>query len=284
MSTIPSLPAWKLPDVREGYPAPDDLLEKRRMAGGDAPVPSELVRDIAGVRCLVVAAENPTRRMLYFHGGGYRMGSPVAWVPYATQLARAMEAEVILPFYRLAPEHPFPAALHDAVTVYRELAGEGQVLLGGDSAGGGLAAALSIAASRIGAPPAGTVLVSPMLDFGASDETYDLNGGRDQLFSRQAVEDCAALYLQGHSPEDPLVSPLYVEPQDFPPALILIGGDEVLLGEAIAFARKLAMADRRVTLHVAPGVGHVWPMMAPGTQEADDAIAAVATFAAACLP
>ena len=274
---------WHLPPLRPGHPAAADLLERRVKAGGNASAPDR-ERVIGGVRCIVVSASQPVRRILYFHGGGYRMGSPVAWMPYATRLAEAAEAEVILPFYRLAPEHPFPAALHDAVAVYRELADSGPLAVAGDSAGAGLAAALAIVASRAGAAAAGAVLVSPMLDFAARHETYDRRAARDRLFSRQAVQDCAALYLQGHPQDDPLVSPLHADPRDIPPALILIGGEEVLLGEALAFAGKLALADRRVTLHAAPGMGHVWPMMAPDTPEAADAIAAIAAFAKFCLP
>jgi acetyl esterase/lipase len=274
---------WRLPPLRAGHPASEDLLERRVKAGGNASAPDH-ERVIGGVRCIATSAAQPQRRILYFHGGGYRMGSPVAWLPYATRLAEAADAEVILPFYRLAPEHPFPASLHDAVAVYRALTDDGPLVVAGDSAGGGLAAALSIVASQAGAPPAGAVLVSPMLDFAASHDTYDSRHARDRLFSREAVQDCAALYLQGHPLNDPLVSPLHADPQDIPPALVLIGGEEVLLGEALAFTGKLALADRRVTLHAAPGMGHVWPMMAPDTPEAAEAVAAIATFVKSCLP
>ena len=277
------LDRWKLPPLREGYPASDELLEKRVKAGGGTAAPDR-ERLIGGVRCLVVGAAQPMRRILYLHGGGYRMGSPIAWVSYVAKLAEATDAEVVLPFYRLAPEHPFPAALHDAVAVYRVLIKQGPVVVAGDSAGGGLACALAIAANRAGFPPAGAVLVSPMLDFAAGNETYESRASRDQLFSRQAVRDCAELYLQGHPFNDPLVSPLHADPQDIAPVMILVGGEEVLLGEALTFAGRLALADRNVTLHVAAGMGHVWPMMAPDTLEAGDAIAAVAAFVRSRLP
>lgn len=98
------------------------------------------------------------------------------------------------------------------------------------------------------------------------------------MFSKAAVLDSAQLYLQGHDPRDPLVSALEADPAVFPPVLVLTGGAEVLLDEAVAFAKRLALADRRVTLHVAPDMGHVWPLLAPETGEAGDAIATIAAF------
>ncbi|AZI37651.1 steryl acetyl hydrolase [Caenibius tardaugens NBRC 16725] len=268
---------WQLPPLREGYAADADLLERRIRAGGALSAP-EYEQAIGGVRCLVVSPPGAIRTMLYFHGGGYRMGSPVAWLPYVTRLAEAAGANVILPYYRLAPENPFPAALHDAVAVYRALAERGDVVLAGDSAGGGLALALGIVASQAGRAAAGVVLVSPMLDFAASADTYESRAGRDLLFSRQAVADCGALYLQGHPVDDPLVSGIHADPESVPPALVLVGGEEVLLGEALHFVERLGRADRAVTLHVAPGMGHVWPMMAPDTVEADNALGVIAAF------
>lgn len=273
------LTEWRLPPLRAGHPAPAELEQRRARAAsgaGEGDRPAE--RSIGGVRCLDVGAASACATILYFHGGGYRMGSPEAWVAYARRLAKQANARIVLPFYRLAPENPFPAALHDAVAVYRALTADRPVIVAGDSAGGGLAAALCIAAQRAGAQPAGAILVSPMLDFKARDASYDANADRDIFFSRQAVLDCAALYLQGHSDEDPLVSPLLGEASAFPPTLVLAGGAEVLLGEAIAFTRRLGLADRRVTLHIAPAMGHVWPMLAPDTAEAEAAVAAIATF------
>lgn len=283
MAGIPDFADWNLPPLRQGYPASDDLLGKRERAGGSLEAPPELVREVAGVRCLVVAAEGATRRILYFHGGGYRMGNPAAWIAYATQIAEACGAEVILPDYRLAPEHPFPAALHDAVAVYRALAVEGPLVVAGDSAGAGLALALALSAHRAGCPVPGAVLVSPMLDFTASHETHLTKAGSDKLFSRDAVEQCAEVYLQGVAKDEPLVSGLFADTQEVPPALVLIGGNEVLLGESLAFTERLAMADRRVTLHVAPGQGHVWPMMVPNERASAEAIDAIAGFVRACL-
>lgn len=273
---------WRLPPLRPGHPADAGLAERRLRAAGtrdDGPQPVEA--EIGGVHCLIVEPQGAAAdgTILYLHGGGYRMGSPVAWIPYARRLATASGRRVILPSYRLAPEHPFPAALHDAAAVYHVLAAEDSVVVAGDSAGAGLAAALCLSAAKAGQPAAGLVLVSPMLDLAARDDSYDSHAASDAIFSREAVLECAELYLQGHPADDPLVSPLLADPALFPPALILAGGTEVLLGESLALARRLALADRRVSLHVAPGMGHVWPMLAPQTDAAARAVATIAAFA-----
>jgi len=152
--------AWRLPPLRQGRPASADLEQRRTRAAsappGEAPAGEQT---IGGVRCLLVGQESAAATILYFHGGGYRMGSPRAWLAYARRVATAADARLILPFYRLAPEHPFPAALHDAASVYQALTGEGPVVVAGDSAGGGLAAALCIAAHEAGRTPAGVILV-----------------------------------------------------------------------------------------------------------------------------
>lgn len=272
---------WALPALRTGYPADDALLARRVKAGGgasDSP-PGEAL--IGGVRCLVVdpvgAAAGGT--ILYLHGGGYRLGSPVAYVDFARRLATASGRRIVLPFYRLAPEFPFPAALHDAAAVYRAMEDRGSVVIAGDSAGGGLTAGLCILAARAGEPPAGAILISPMLDLTAAGESHDRNAARDPLFSRAMVLDAAQLYLQGHDVRDPLVSAIMADPADFPPLLALVGGAEVLLDEALIFTQRLALDDRRVTLHVAAGMGHVWPLMAPDSGAAIEAFKVMGGFA-----
>lgn len=276
--------SWELPALRQGHAADAALLERRARAAGhvdaDAPAAEAL---IGGVRCLLVepvgaAADGD---ILYIHGGGYRLGSPVAYVAYVQALADQAGRRILLPFYPLAPENPFPAALHAVISVYRGLPDPQSTVIAGDSAGGGLTAALCILAARAGQRPAGAILVSPMLDLTAQGDSLDRNADRDPLFSKASVLDSAQLYLQGHCPTDPLVSAIHADPADFPPMLVLTGGAEVLLDEALDFVRRLALADRRVTLHLAPGMGHVWPLMASGTAEAAEAVAAMAAFARA---
>jgi epsilon-lactone hydrolase len=273
--------SWTLPPLRQGHPADQALLERRARAGGTGAAAGAVPEAvIGGVRCLLIEPASGAAHgdILYLHGGGYRLGSPRAYIDYARLIADAAEWRIILPFYPLAPENPFPAALHAIVAVYRALQDGRSVVIAGDSAGGGLAAALCILATRAGERPAGAILVSPMLDLAAKSASLERNAARDPLFSKAAVQDCAQLYLQGHSPDDPLVSAVNGDPADFPPMLLLTGGAEVLLDEALAFANRLALGDRRVSLHVAPGMGHVWPLMSPGSVEAREAIAAMASF------
>ena len=276
--------AWDLPPLRVGYAADEALIERRARAAGAASGAAEA--EIGGVRCLIIDPRDGAAQgdMLYLHGGGYRLGSPLAYVAYAQAIADEGGRRVILPFYPLAPEHPFPAALNAVVAVYRALDDRQSAVIAGDSAGGGLTAALCILAARAGERPAGAILVSPMLDLKARGDSLERNAARDPLFSKAAVIDSAGLYLQGHDADDPLVSAIHADPADFPPTLVLTGGAEVLLDEAIAFAKGLALADRRVTLHVAAGMGHVWPLLAPGTVEAREAIAAIAAFVKALKP
>ncbi len=274
--------AWALPSVREGHAADSDLLARRERAAGTVP-PGVAIEEstLGGSRCLLVEPTGKTAQgdILYLHGGGYRLGSPLGYIAYAQALADQSGRRVVLPFYALAPEEPFPAALNVISQVYRALPNPGETVIAGDSAGGGLAAALCILATRAGQQPAGAIMVSPMLDLMARSDSLERNATRDPLFSKNAVLDCARLYLQGHPPDDPLVSALEADPVDFPPLLVLTGSAEVLLDEALAFVRKLALADRRVSLHVAPGMGHVWPLMAPASSAAHEAIAAMAAFA-----
>ena len=267
---------WSLPPLREGHPPSDDLVERRASAAGVRD-PADPVSDqeIGGRPCLIVG-EGPT--LLYIHGGGYRMGSPVAYIGYARRIAEAAGMRLVMPTYRLAPEHPFPAGLADVVAVYRALIADGPVAVGGDSAGAALAAALTIVATEAGAGPRALMMISPMLDLEARDATFDSHAASDRIFSRDNVKICADTYLQGAPADAPLVSPIHADPALFPPTLVLVGGDEVLLGDAITFARGLAVAGRRVTLHVAPGMGHVWPLLTPAEAASAEAIAAIGTF------
>ena len=130
---------WDLPPVRDGRPAPDDLVQMRvTVAGFNAATPVEPgvsvdEHEFAGVACTVVATPAPARTLLYFHGGGYRLGAATGWTAFASRVATAADARVVLADYRLAPEHPFPAALHDATAVYGELLAEGPGGIGAES-------------------------------------------------------------------------------------------------------------------------------------------------------
>ena len=277
-----ALSDWNLPPERKGAPASEMLLQ-RRAAVAAAPIDPAIKferTDISGVRCLTFRAPQPhAPTMLYFHGGGYRLGAPETWAAYADSLRTATGYTTVVPDYRLAPEHPFPAALHDAAAIYAKLSADAPVVIAGDSAGAGLAAGLALAVHRAKAPaPQALVLISPMLDLRAEDETYDSRAETDRFFSRANMLECASMYLQGHAADDPLASPLYADAAAFPRTMVLIGGKEVLLGEAIRFADKLARGGKTVTLHVAENSGHVWPMLEAGTPAARDALQAMNGF------
>jgi monoterpene epsilon-lactone hydrolase len=270
---------WQLPPLKRGRPASDDLQQRRARAEQMMPPDAALVEQrIAGLRCFTATVARPSATILYCHGGGYRMGNPASWGAFARRLSEAAQATVVLPDYRLAPEHPFPAALQDTVAVYRALVQKGAVFVAGDSAGGGLAAGLSIVAHAAGAAPAGMIMISPMLDLTARNATYSTHAARDVMFSKTNVLECADLYLQGHPPDDPLVSPLVADPGSFPPAIIFIGGNEVMLGEAIAFTAGLGLSGVDVTLHISAGMAHIWPVLQPQTPQAADAVAMMAAF------
>ena len=183
--------------------------------------------------------------------------------------------------YRLAPEHPFPAALHDAVGVVVELARhepEG-VVVAGDSAGGGLAAAVVAAAVGSGRPvPAALVALSPWLDLACTAGTFTSRAESDQLFSLASASAAAELYLQGHDPADPLVSPLWADLASFPPTLVLASEAEVLLDDALALVAGLARAGRVVEAHLVPDLPHVWPTLLPDHPESVRALAVIARF------
>src|SRR3954447_4411989 len=154
---------------------------------------------VPAILCMRDGGESD-RLLVYFHGGGYRLGSALAWRAYGSHLAAACRARVLVVDYRLAPEDPFPAAVDDAVAAYRwtldHAAGISAVIVAGDSAGGGLAAALVLAASRGGvALPAGAVCLSPWADLTNTAATFTSNALRDALFSKSAADEAAALYL-----------------------------------------------------------------------------------------
>jgi acetyl esterase/lipase len=187
---------------------------------------------------------------------------------------------VVVLDYRLAPEYPFPAGLTDAAAVYEHvLAAAKPPLLIGDSAGGGLAAALTVAAAGCGVPaPVALILMSPWLDLSCRAETFDSRAASDQLFSLAAAREAAAMYLQGHDPGDPLVSPLRADLPSWPPVLLMASTDEVLLEDSVTFAGVLARAGNELDCWFRNGVPHAWPAVFPDLPETSMALATVATF------
>jgi acetyl esterase/lipase len=230
-----------------------------------------------------VVCEPPRPRgvLTYFHGGGYRLGSAAQFTPFAARLAGATGSRVVVVDYRLAPEHPFPAALHDAAHVYEQVLAESgePPVAAGDSAGGGLAAALTVACARAGVPvPRALVLMSAWLDLRCVADSYTSRAVTDRLFSYEAARQAADQYLQGHDPGDPLASPLLADLAPFPPALLLAGTDEVLLDDTVAMASGLARARVPTATRFERDVPHAWPSVFPDRPESAAALEAIAEF------
>jgi monoterpene epsilon-lactone hydrolase len=271
-----------LPPARTGTPAPDELLARRaRMPAAWTPEmlePGTAARDavIGGVACLICETSAPGETILYLHGGGYRMGSPAAWANFASRLATATGCAVVVPDYRLAPEHPFPAAIHDALAVYRALTERNGAppIVGGDSAGGGLACALALTAEPA---PQKAVLLSPWVDLTVTNPTF-ASRKSDLFFPSESALEAAGQYLQGHDAADPLASPLKGDLDGFPSTLILASSDECLIGDALALQALLTEARVPVETHIVPGMTHVWPVIAPALAESHTALTAIGHF------
>ncbi|WP_189492091.1 alpha/beta hydrolase [Streptomyces antnestii] len=290
-----------LPPPRAGRPASPELLERRRAVRRATPPPGEVrwkAEEFGGVAGIAVDPGDPPADdsagppIVHLHGGGYRLGGAEGWVGLAHRMARATGRRVIVPEYRLAPEHPFPAALHDAAAVWQAVADPAQgppPVLSGDSAGGGLAVALALALRSAAAAespavpgPHRLVLLSPLLDLRADAPSYRLNAERDRLWGRSAAREAAEGYLQGVPPEaEPLASPLLADPAalaGLPPVLLFAGTGEALIDDATGFARRAARAQVAVEAHFLPELPHVWPLLLPDDPRSAEAMARVADF------
>ncbi|MBL8773557.1 MAG: alpha/beta hydrolase [Phenylobacterium sp.] len=226
---------------------------------------------------------------LHLHGGGYVMGDPAGSRGLTTALALATAARVVSLDYRLAPDHPFPAAVEDAVAAYRALLADGaepaRIAIGGESAGGGLAIAALIAIRDAGLPaPAAAVALSPWVDLACTGGSYETRAGADPLLTRRILLEMADQYLQGQDPAAPLASPLAADLSGLPRLLVQAGSDEVLLDDAVTLAQRAEAAGVSVELEVWPDMIHVWQMFGGALPEADEAVARIAAFLARAWP
>lgn len=228
--------------------------------------------------------EAPQRTVYYLHGGGYVACSPATHRGFTTNLSRAATARVLALDYRRAPEHKFPAALEDAVAGYRLLLEKGwqpgKIVIGGDSAGGGLAAALLVALRDRGLPmPGGAFLLSPWTDLAGTGHSLVANEESDPMLSGKMVPALARLYHGDTSPRDPLVSPLYGDLIGLPPLLIYASNTEILLDDAVRFYERAKKHGIKAELRIENGLPHVWPIfVAFGLPESRKAIAEIAEF------
>jgi acetyl esterase/lipase len=223
--------------------------------------------------------------VLYFHGGGYVVGSARTGARLAAELARRSGGRALSVDYRLAPEHPHPAAVQDAIAAYAGLLDAGadpaHVVLAGDSAGGGLAVAALLAARDRGLPQsAACVVFSPWADITRSGVSYRGKDRADALFSYDAISWYAAKYVPDGDQAAPLASPVSASLAGLPPLLIQVGSHEVLLDDSLRLAANAARDDVEVTLTVAQGAPHVFVNRFGQVREADDALDEAARFIA----
>jgi acetyl esterase/lipase len=254
----------RLDEVGSVWPVADDITLEPVDADG---VPGEWS---------IAPGSDASRLLIFFHGGGYCSGSILSHRRLITEAGRAARVRTLAVAYRLAPEHPFPAALDDAVTVWRFAQRQGvaakYIAVGGDSAGGGLTLAL-IGRLREGGEelPACAWLLSPWTDLTMSGSTLVAKDSVDPIIHGGYLHELADAYLPNNMDrKDPRVSPLYADLRGLPPALIQVGSDETLLADATRFAAAAGAADVAVTLEVWPYMIHAWPLwnahLEPGRQ------------------
>ncbi len=222
------------------------------------------------------------RVVLYLHGGGYISGSPQTHRSVIGEIARATGARVLAPDYRLAPEAPYPAALEDAWTVYWWLLQQGvrpeQLVVAGDSAGGGLTIALLVALRDAGLPlPAGAVCLSPWFDLALASESIHRNAASDYL-NPQIIRSAAYMYLADRDPRTPLASPLYADLHGLPPLLLQAGTAEMLLDDSKRFARRASAAGVQVEIELWENMVHVWHFLFLIEPQARQAIQRIGCF------
>jgi monoterpene epsilon-lactone hydrolase len=228
-------------------------------------------------------ASHPRRQILFLHGGAYVTGSPALYRHILWRFAVAADAQVAAIDYRLAPEHPFPAALEDAVAAWQGLLAEGadprRCAVMGDSAGGGLALALLLRLRDMGAAlPGAAVALSPWTDLAMTGKSLQRNAAKDPMENPDDVPYLAACYLGDGDARNPYASPLYGDPTGLPPTLIQVGSDEILLDDSVRMAERMKAAGCHVELEVWPRMPHVWHAFAPVMPEAKRAIVRIGEF------
>lgn len=274
-------PVWKDPEIGAvrallaqfrppgGEPQPWAV----RRAGMDAfgalsPPPEgtsvvELMIDGVPAERMTPPGADTGKALLYLHGGGYCQGSPASHRGLAARLAAETGVQVLVPHYRLAPEHPFPAAIDDALKAYRHLLAEGiapaHIAIAGDSAGGGLTLALALALRQSSLPRPGCLFaISPWVNLTQTGVAYEAVGGLDPMLTKDVLDEFADAYLGTTSPLEPLASPALGDLTGLPPLLIHAGGMEVLASDAALLAERAGLAGVDVRLEIWPEMIHVW--------------------------
>ena len=270
---------------QSAFPADSDVNEQRellRQAISAQPLPADVTVTAAalgGVPTAEITVDGiaPDHIVLYFHGGVYVMSDAFLAAGLASQVGRRTHAKVISVDYRLAPEHPYPAAVDDALAAYQALLHNGvapsDIALAGECAGGGLAIATLVNARDHGLPlPAAAFVMSPYADLTLAGTTMQTKRDADPLLSRENLQARVPDYTAGHDAAAGLISPVFADLSGLPPLIIQAGTHEVLLDDAIRLARQAAVADVAVTLDITPGVPHVFQAYYPILDEAAAAL------------
>ena len=257
-------------------PVPADVQQKPTEIGG-----------VGGIE-VTIAGNESENVILYFHGGVYVIGSAATSVPLVGELVRRTGVNAITLDYRLAPEHPYPAAVEDARAAYEGLLEQGmdpgQIVLAGESAGGGLAVATLLASREAGLPmPSCAFLMSPYADLTLSGETLFERQSLDPILTPEGLRVRAPEYVAGADASDPLISPIFGDLSGLPPLLIQVGSHEILLSDALRLAGRAATTDVAVTLDVTPGAPHVFQGFAGVLDEAGAALDRASDFVKAQL-
>ena len=283
---------WAVKRAAASAPSPPKTIEQERREWEAAARLVVLPRgarfvgtDAGGIKAewMEVPPVSRERVFLLLHGGGYTSGSPRTHRKLAAALSRAAYARVLSPDYRLAPEHPFPAAVKDALKLFGWLLEQGippeNVVVGGDSAGGGLALSMLLALRNAGAHmPRAAVLMSPWTDLTVSSPSYHSNRKVDPSVTRDALRKSAQHYIGKRDPADPMASPLFADLAGLPPMLIHVGGDEVMLDDSRLFAERARAAGVETSFRIFDGMWHVHHHAAPEVPEALVAMNDIAAF------
>lgn len=273
-------------------PRPKGWAERRARldeVGSVSPAAADVRLEPAGMGGVpgewsLAPGSDESRVLIYFHGGGYCSGSILSHRRLVTEAGRAAGIRALAVGYRLAPEHPFPAAFEDAVAAWRFVRQQGieahHIVIGGDSAGGGLTVALINRLREAGeALPACAWLISPWTDLTMSGGTLATKEAVDPLIRKAYLEELAGAYLgSAINPEDPRVSPLFADLKGLPPMLIQVGSAETLLADSTRFAAAAGAADVRVTLEIWPQMIHAFPLWNAQLAEGREALASAGAF------
>lgn len=258
-------------ELGKNTPIPADIKQEKVNAGG---IPAEWIS---------APDASADRAVLYLHGGGYVIGSINTHRDLMARISRASGFRVLGIDYRLAPEHPFPAAVEDAVAAYRWLLAQGlqpsRIAVAGDSAGGGLTVATLVAIRDAKlALPGASVCLSPWVDLEGIGESMTSKASVDPVVQKDGLVGMAAAYLAGKDPRTPLAAPLYADLKGLPPLLIQVGESETLLDDSNRLADRAKAAGVKVTLEPWKEMIHVWQMFAPFLPEGQEAIDGIGKY------